>query len=101
VVEPEAGLGLRNEPDMAALLDGQQPEVGIPVEGRVLVNLEWDQRIVFGLHQQGRYLDSLQELVGRLGSVIIVGGSEAECRSREFVVEFINAFHVVEMFQGE
>ena len=51
-------------------------------EGRVIVDGERDQRIVLGLHQQRRHADAIQELIGRLRGVVIVGGAEAEMPGR-------------------
>src|SRR3979490_771228 len=73
----------------------------IPREGGVVVDLKWNQGIVFGLHQQRRYPNAIQELIGRLSSVIIVGCTESEGRRGEFIVEFVNAFDGIQLLQRE
>ncbi len=83
------------------MLDGQQAEVGIARERGMIVNLERDQGIVFGLHQQGRHANAVQKLIGGLGGVIIVGGAESEGRRREFVVKLVDALDAVEMVECE
>ena len=67
-----------DELEMAAMLAGEQAQVGIGRKRRMIVDRERDEWIVLGLDEQRGDPDALQELIRRLGRVVIVGGAKAE-----------------------
>src|SRR5216684_102378 len=99
LIQPKARRRFRYEADVTAMLDREQPQVRIPREGGVIVNLKRDQGVVFGLHQQRGYPNAIQELIGRLGGVIVVSGSESEGRRGKFIVELVDAFDSIQMLE--
>src|SRR5208337_4249974 len=52
LIQPEAWLSLRDEPEMAPVLGGEQAQMGIRSERRVVVDRERDHRIVLGLDNE-------------------------------------------------
>src|ERR1700680_2653836 len=67
----------------------------------MLVHLERNQRIVFGLNEQSRYADTIQKLIGGLGCVVVVRGAESKGRRGETVVEVVNSLHSRQIGQLE
>src|SRR6202022_4288870 len=45
LVQPKPGRRLRDEPDVTAILNRQQPQVRIPRESGMIINLKWDQGV--------------------------------------------------------
>src|ERR1022692_354132 len=77
-IHPEAGPRAGEESQVASVLHCGQPQKRIAGEGRMIVDRERDHGIVLGLHQQCRNADAFEELIGRLGAVVVIGGAEAE-----------------------
>src|ERR1035438_3400680 len=77
-IHPEAGPRAGEETEVASVLDRGQTQKRVAREGRMIVDRERDHGIILGLHQQCRNADAFEELIGRLGAVVVVGVSKAE-----------------------
>jgi len=83
------------------MLGGDQSQVGIGRECRMIIRRKRDQRIILGLYQKSGHADLVQELIGRLSGVIIVGASKAERMGREAVIEIEDIPDLIEALQVE
>src|SRR6185295_10233739 len=81
------------------MIDSHQPQKRILPDGRVAVNRKRNHGIVFGLDQKGGDSNTLQELVGRLRAVIVIGAAEAENTRGIEVVEFVNGPDLGQVFE--
>src|ERR1700733_8881583 len=101
LIQPEAWLGLRDEAEVPAMFGDQQVKVGITGKGGVIEHGERDEGIILGLYDQSGHPDPVQELVGRLRGVVIVGAAEAKGVGREAVVKFVDVVQSIQAAQVE
>ena len=85
-----------NEAQMAAMLRRDEAQIRIPPKRGLLVNLERNKRIVFGLDQKSWDADRIEKTLRRLRGVIIVGSTEAERWRGVGVVEGVHGFDSVQ-----
>jgi peroxiredoxin Q/BCP len=69
------------------VVHGDEAQVRVACDGRVVVDAEGHERIVLGVNEQRRDLDVLEELIGGLRSEVIGRRSKAEERGGVVVVE--------------
>lgn len=82
------------------MLDREKFQARILSERGVVVDLEGDQRIVFGNDHQRGDADALQESIRGLGAVIICRGAEVEHAGGVEIVEVGDGADLFEMLDG-
>src|SRR6185437_3180712 len=95
-IQPEPWFSPRKEPKMTAVFRSNQSDVRVRYESRMRVNLEWNQRVVFGRNHQCRNLNGTEVSSRRLRRVIVRRRSKTEERSRESIIEFPNGSYLIE-----
>src|SRR5262249_45076623 len=88
-IQPEPRLITSDEAQMPTALGRDQRETPIGLEYGMTKDLEGNERVVLGLHDQRRDTNPLQELIGRLGRIIMLGAAETEGRRGDPVVDFV------------
>jgi len=85
---------------MSAVIHRQQRQERIIPQCRVIVDPEWDQRVVFRHDEQRWYADPFQKLVGRLGTKIVSRVPEPEQTGGVVVVEILDTADFGQVFQS-
>ncbi len=100
VIQPETRAAAGYEPQMSAMLHGNQTQQWISRKRRMVVDPKRDHRIVLGRDQQCRNTNSFQVLVPGLRTEVILRGSEPEKLRCVVVIEIHDAFHARQMLQA-
>ncbi len=81
---------------MAAVLRGDQSQSRIVSKDRIVIDLEWHQRIVFRRNDQCRNTDRRQKMNRRLSGVIVRRRAKPKQRRRESIVELPDRFYFLQ-----
>ncbi len=77
-VHPEVGAAAGQKPEMTAIFRGQQRQMRIRPNGRMVEYTERDKGIVARLQKQRGHCDTVQEVLRGLRGVIVIGALKAE-----------------------
>ena len=81
---------------MTAMLQGNYCQSRVVSKNRIVIDLEWYERIVFRRNDQCGNTDRRQEIDRRLSGVIVRRRAKPKQRGCELIVELPDRFHLLQ-----